>query len=159
VWDAGTWGHPGAHLDLGTNGTATFTDSGGTYRALGSAHIPDHLSYVNTSISSETKLYPGQRLETANRRYHLLLQEDGNLVLFSPNRAIWTSQTNGKPIAFLAIQSDGNLVLYTNSITQAWTTRTAGWGPSKLVLQSDGNLILFSSSGLPTWASNTAGVL
>jgi hypothetical protein len=41
------------------------------------------------------------------------MQADGNLVLYVGNgRAVWASNTNGHPGAFLRCQDDGNLVIY-----------------------------------------------
>jgi hypothetical protein len=42
----------------------------------------------------------------------LVMQNDGNLVLYSNSGPIWSSKTIGNTGAFLNVQDDGNLVIY-----------------------------------------------
>ncbi|MEU7799048.1 trypsin-like serine protease [Micromonospora arborensis] len=93
-------------------------------------------------------------LASANDHFSLLLQADGNLVLYVGGLPIWaTGTTNG---ARLANQSDGNVVLYGADGTAVWSTGTFGNGPSTLRLQNDGNLVLYRNSDLaPVWSSGT----
>lgn len=64
--------------------------------------------------------------------FHLILQADGNLVLYNPpiagmnERAVWASGTNAKDLEDLELvmQNDGQLVLYANNGTQIWTTKS-----------------------------------
>jgi|GEM_PF-829130 len=119
--------------------------------------VPDHLSRVSKQLYPTNNLFVGQSLDTADRKYHLRLQSDGNLVLYSPTGAIWQSGTVGKAAAFLAMQGDGNLVLYDATGKALWTSGTSGRGTSSLVIQQDGNLVLYNSNGGPTWSTNTPG--
>jgi hypothetical protein len=86
--------------------------------------------------------------------FRLVLQGDGNLVLYKGGTALWSTRTNGSGAARLVLQGDGNLVLYKGG-TALWSTRTNGSGAARLVLQGDGNLVLYSSKGTPTWSSRT----
>ncbi|RSS83830.1 hypothetical protein [Streptomyces sp. WAC06614] len=70
------------------------------------------------------QIYPGQRLEASNRlvdkvsRTELVMQADGNLVLYALgnpggyNLPLWYSGTYGNPGAYATFQEDGNFVVY-----------------------------------------------
>lgn len=161
LWNSGTFNHPGAHLELQTDGNLVIYDAAGAGGAAlwstGTVQNPNHLAYVNLDLQPSRKLYAGQMLQTANRKYKVVLQSDGNLVIYSPNRAIWASGTVGSGAAFLVMQPDGNLVLYNNSSKAVWNSGTSGRGLSYLIMQSDGNLVVYNGSGRATWNSNTGG--
>ncbi len=74
-------------------------------------------------LYSGQSLSPGQSLVSSNGRYRLVLQGDGNLVIYTAGRAIWHTHTYGTSANKLAMQSDGNLVLYRYS-TPKWHTHT-----------------------------------
>jgi hypothetical protein len=130
----------------------------------GDRWITENLSTVSiqtvarppVELSVNQSLEPGQSLVSSNERYRLILQGDGNLVLYSPTRAIWSSGTVGTGAAKLIMQTDGNLVLYRANWTPVWSTNSGGQG-SKLVLQTDGNLVVYNSSWRPTWNTATSG--
>ena len=159
IWSSVTSG-PGARLTTQTDGNLViYNQSNVPLWGANTTHNPDHLGYVN-SVMFTARLYPNQRLETADRRFRLILQPDGNLVLYSPNRAIWSSVTAGKSVAYLASQPDGNLVLYDTNNQPVWHAGSNGNGYSYLAIQPDGNLVLYQGgSNRPTWHSNTAGIL
>ena len=59
-------------------------------------------------------------------RYQLILQRDGNLVLYDPSagqKALWASGTAGHPNSYLRVQDDGNLAIYQPS-DPIWATNT-----------------------------------
>ena len=109
-------------------------------------------------VTVSQQLNVGDGIRSADGRYILVMQSDGNLVLYSPSRAVWASNTNGTGANTLIMQSDGNLVLYSPSRGAVWASNTAGSGGNVIVMQSDGNLVLYSPSRAP-WASNTSGKL
>jgi hypothetical protein len=119
-------------------------------------HYPEYSRYATTTLSIG-RLYKGQAIETANRKYRLILQTDGNLVLYdNNNRALWASWTDGKKVSFLAMQPDGNLVLYDNEQMPIWSTHTSGKSTSaRLIVQPDGNLVLYSGAMTPLWNTQT----
>ncbi len=56
----------------------------------------------------------------------LIMQHDGNLVMYLNRHASWSSNTAGNPGAFLVIQDDGNAVIYSkNGKTPLWSTNSA----------------------------------
>jgi peptidoglycan/xylan/chitin deacetylase (PgdA/CDA1 family) len=122
-------------------------------------------SVLGASTQVSDRLIPGQQLSVGQSlysrdgRYRLVLQGDGNLVIYSPrNRAIWSTKTNGKGGNRLVLQTDGNLVLYAGN-KPLWSSKTSRKAVSSLVMQSDGNLVLYDTHSRPLWASHTSGRL
>ena len=72
-------------------------------------------------------IYPGQSLGvgqvvwSCDGRYYLIMQGDGNLVLYYNNapygcsQALWQSHTSGTDAVIAIMQGDGNFVLYNAS--------------------------------------------
>ena len=93
-----------------------------------------------------------------NNKANLLMQDDGNVVLYSPNGPKWASNTNGKGVApyRLVMQDDGNLVAYDSKNAPLWASNTnnKGTGPFRAVMQDDGNFVVYAGNQ-PTWASDT----
>jgi len=157
IWATNTYNHPGAHLVLQSDGNLVLYDANNS--ALWATYAlsnPDHLSRVN-KILSNARMYTDQPLQTANRAYKLVLQGDGNLVLYSTKRALWSSSTVGSGAIQLAMQSDGNLVLYTRDGRAVWNTGTYRSGQSQLLVQPDGNLVVYNAAGQATWSTRTNG--
>ncbi len=99
-------------------------------------------------------IVPVQQLTALDGRSSLVLQADGNLVLYFGSTPLWSSNTPAGQSMFLAMQGDGNLVLYSPSLVPVWfqVTSTAG---ARLVLQNDCNLVLFNGS-TPLWTTGTS---
>jgi hypothetical protein len=94
-------------------------------------------------------------LSSADGRYRLWLQGDGNIVLYGPSgRALWAN--NRLTTDMLIMQGDGNLVGYSNAGGSTWASNTTGSGGNRLVVQNDGNLVIYSATRA-VWATNTAG--
>lgn len=90
-------------------------------------------------------------------RYSLVMQGDGNLVLYRAGVALWNTQTVGRGGAALVMQNDGNLVMYQNGTGKAvWNTGTAGHAGATLAVQDDGNVVLYDG-GKALWSTGTAG--
>jgi subtilisin family serine protease len=112
--------------------------------------------------TSPNYLAPNQGLSlnssivSPNGQYRLIMQGDGNLVLYSPNRAIWWTGTQNTGASLFVIQGDGNMVIYSPS-RAVWASYTQNRGAKTLFLQDDGNLVLYDASFRPIWNSNTAG--
>jgi hypothetical protein len=110
-------------------------------------------------------LYGGEQLlqnefiKSPNGIYTLIMQGDGNLVLYKyGTTALWHTNTWGKPwITKCIMQTDGHLVLYDDSWNYYWYSGTAGYNGAYLVMQDDGNLVIYQN-GIARWASNTAGL-
>ena len=100
------------------------------------------------------KLEVGQSLTSLNGAYKLTLQDDGNLVLYSGDDAVWSTGTNGKNVV--------SAPRFRRTATSSSTRRTIPCGPVRpraprtfrLILQNDRNLVLYGFDG-PAWSSNT----
>lgn len=152
----------------GTNGTGAnklfLKDDGNLYVHANSAQIyatdfkvsPSAITNRGAQLPSGGRLDGGDYLRSTGDRYTLVMQDDGNLVVYTAgSNALWNSRTFGNPGAYAAMQADGNLVVYSAAGKALWGA--AGKGPSNLVMQSDGNLVVYNSSGRPTWNSGTDG--
>jgi len=118
---------------------------------------------IRSSARPPTELLPNQTLEanqsllSSDERYQLVMQADGNLVLYSPSKATWSSGTNGKGGTRAVMQADGNLVIYRSDWTAIWSSNTQANGASKLIVQLDGNLVIYTNTWKATWSSGTNG--
>lgn len=108
------------------------------------------------------RLTPGMRLRTddfllsSDGRFQLIMQGDGNLVLYqlAPRRVLWATNTGGAG-NWAILQTDGNLVVYTAAGAARWGSATDRKPVRDLVMQSDGNLVIYQTDGRAIWASNT----
>ncbi|MRX47389.1 hypothetical protein [Pedobacter puniceum] len=140
------------------------------YYGTGPVSAPSHYSTCSNSIlrfagssfnngyNIRTELNTNETLYSPNGVYRLVMQGDGNLVLYnSANSAIWRSgSVSGAGNYSFRCQSDGNLVIYKNPIsvyspgTPIWnaSTNPTGLFPGQpqqalLILQDDGNLVFY----------------
>jgi DNA-binding beta-propeller fold protein YncE len=106
----------------------------------------------------------GGKFTSSDGRWSLIMQFDGNLVLYSSsNAAVWDTKTfsRGTGPFRLAVQEDGNLVVYqkgTCSPSDAlWASHTSGrgQGPYELVLQNDRNVVLYDARRAVIWSTDT----
>jgi len=115
------------------------------------------------AIGTRDRLLPGQelkageRLTSQNGAYVVVMQTDGNLVLYrNGGGAIWDSGTARSGAARAAMQTDGNFVLYTAQGRPVWDTKTAGRRGAFLAVQNDGNVVAYVGRS-PVWTADTAG--
>lgn len=91
-------------------------------------------------------------------RFQLVMQGDGNLVIYGPSGPLWGSGTDGSGSNNTAVmQGDGNLVIYTQVGTPIWSSGTWGHPCSVISMQTDGNLVIYDLTARSLWASNTGG--
>jgi surface antigen len=160
VWFTATGGTGAAHLSLQTDGNlVTYNNSSGspTWWTGTGGHAAT-TDYGSDTLSAAQQLNPQQYLRSSDKRYGLLLQSDGNLVVYGPGyHVLWSSGTGGSGATRLVMQTDGNLVLY-NANTPVWFTATGGTGAAHLSLQTDGNLVVYNdASSAVEWQSGTSG--
>jgi hypothetical protein len=102
-------------------------------------------------------LHPGWSIYSPSEQLELIMQTDGNLVLYDgAGKALWASGTDHHPGAFATMQTDGNLVVYPPSGHALWASDTDHHAGAFLSLQSDGNLVVYQGS-TALWASKTNG--
>ena len=123
----------------------------------GGAHPPAASARDSTLPAGQT-LMPGERIESPNKRFRLVMQGDGNLVLYRDGRhAIWASDTSGAAGSRAVMQSDGNLVVV-NGAMPRWSARTQGFDGAALAVQDDGNLVVYHAGrAIWTWAAGYVG--
>ncbi len=97
-------------------------------------------------LRSGSRLDHPQTLSSGTGQYVAAMQSDGNFVVYGDGRALWSSGTGGNPRARLVLQDDGNLVLYAVGGQALWNSRTAGHSSPSLQLQNDGALVVSSGS-------------
>ena len=84
----------------------------------------------------------------------LEMQEDGNLVLYNRNIALWSTGTSGS-LNQLVMRPDGNLVVFDNMNKQVcWEAGTRGEG-NYMVLGDDANLAVYDENGNELWSSRS----
>ncbi|MCA9342905.1 CHAP domain-containing protein [Candidatus Saccharibacteria bacterium] len=123
--------------------------------------VPNQLTYKGSDslLSNQSTLWPNQFIRSKDGRYSLVMQSDGNLVLYAPgHHPIWHSHTYGSPGARFVVQGDGNIVVYSKYNQPLWSVRPQS-NSARLVMQSDGNLVQYSTNGLPLWHTQTFGKL
>jgi nucleoid-associated protein YgaU len=108
---------------------------------------------MGDTLQKGEKLEVGQSLTSNNGAYRLVLQDDGNLVLYAGEQSVWATATDGQDVKRAEVQEDGNFVLYTPD-KPVWASQTAGADNVRLVLQDDRNLVLYSGDDAK-WSSET----
>lgn len=100
-----------------------------------------------------------RKLRSPNGQYELIMQADGNLVLYDQGVAFWATGTVGSGATRATMQNDGNLVLYDDNNNAVWATNSNRESPFLpgpiLKLQDDRNLVIYHSNADPLWSSNT----
>lgn len=152
------WRSRALHVTWGTGGTTagatgpiapgqTVSGSGGPVISTGDGP-PKPVAPASTLSPGQT-LQPGSFLVSADGRYELIMQADGNLVLYQGSTPLWSSGTAGDDGAALTMQTDGNLVIYQNGVMK-WNSQTAGFPGASLQVQNDSNLVMYAD-GHPIW--------
>jgi len=96
-------------------------------------------------------LFTNQMLTSINGEYVLILQTDGNMVLYAKVHhedgsvildPAWATETIGENAWYAVMQEDGNFVLHDWAGVALWQSYTDGKPGSFLQLQDDGNLVI-----------------
>lgn len=114
------------------------------------------------SLAAGSKLMEGQRLVSANQKYYLTVQPDGNLCIYtSSNTFVWCNMVTKGNGSYLSMQADGNLVVYDNKNKAGWYSMTqayfdpkyssSDWKPVRAVLEDNGTLSLYTAANKKVW--------
>ncbi|WP_105167788.1 phosphatidylinositol-specific phospholipase C domain-containing protein [Pseudoalteromonas sp. T1lg23B] len=100
-----------------------------------------------------------EQLVSSDGRHRLVMQGDGNLVIYSNDQPIWATNTHGSTAvrAYLTnvmFNTGGNLMLLDAEDQMVWKTNSLGTN-TRLIMQNDGNLVIYSDDNTPIWSSNT----
>jgi len=99
---------------------------------------------MSNTLGPGKQLLINQSLISGDGMFKLILQSDGNLVLYqSGNIARWHTHTNGSSVSRAIMQTDGNFVIYSPSNKVVWHTNTYGHPGAYLTLQNDGNIVIY----------------
>ncbi len=104
-------------------------------------------------------LRAGQELKSDNGQFTLVMQNDGNLVLYTPTGPVWDTGTWRLQPALrpnrLDFQNDGNIVLYNSVNYVGWSPNIHGKGGDRLVVQDDRNVVVYAPDGRAVWHTDT----
>ncbi|MBL7781961.1 MAG: hypothetical protein JNM22_12140 [Saprospiraceae bacterium] len=126
------------------------------------------LMFVVCIINAQDKLIrgqnllPGQSLTSANGKYKLIYQTDGNLVIYRnrDNFPLWSTKTHNQPAGRCSMQQDGNLVIYKPDGSPIWAS-IKNWNtpdPCRgdfLIMQDDANAVIYDNNHTSMWSSGT----
>ncbi|MFV0461047.1 MAG: hypothetical protein ACK5MT_20030 [Actinomycetales bacterium] len=164
VWSTGTVG-TGHHAVMQDDRNLVVYDAAGT-AVWASGTVCDAQWNYSTLLGEPgpRALEPGHFMQSADRRFRLIQQTDGNLVLYSPTGPVWSTGTYGHADLSLVLEDDGALHVLGLDARPMWDARTGtAYGDGyRLVLQNDGNLVLYRATNygrnfVPVWSSGTAG--
>lgn len=110
-------------------------------------------SVVNNNVM--LTLQVNEFIQSPDGRFKLVMQGDGNLVLYFGSQALWVAPGTWGTTNRAAFQNDGNFVVYGPS-GALWSAGLQSPG-GELFLQNDGNLVIYSINGTPVWATGTGG--
>jgi len=101
-------------------------------------------------LPAGTLLMPNQSVYSANGKYRVVMQGDGNFVMYRSDGVVRFA--SNKAGTYVAMQTDGNLVEYLNGATPVWWTSTQNHPGAYLAVQDDGNLVIYAANGVtPLW--------
>lgn len=131
--------------------TTTAANSKSTTKAI-TTPKPIDFSKGDTLLQ-EQELLSGVGLMSKNKKYTLVLQHDGNLVIYELKKAIWHSKTFGNEFklkfekvgSLNLIDTNGNVKWYLDPVTSI----TGG----KLIMKDDGDLVMYDKSDNEIWSS------
>lgn len=150
LWASGTYGNPGATLAVQDDGNVVI------YRTSGVPIWATNTVQNQSILVRGQSIWPGQNVRSANGRYQLAYQTDGNLVIYNAShQPLWATGTLGRGVGRAVMQDDGNLVIYNASGQPLWASGTHGNPGSFLAVQDDGNVVIYRANNTPIWASNT----
>jgi hypothetical protein len=115
--------------------------------------IAQSICVGSITLTSGQTLKVNERLVSSNGQYTLILQTDGNLVIYclASGKPMWASNTYGKGAADLTLQPDGNLVIHNTNGTVIWKTATKD--STLLIMGDNGKLNLYTPNGTVVWSS------
>ena len=109
------------------------------------------------TLAAGARIYPGQAVQSLDRRFALTYQTDGNLVLYGPGGVPrWSTQAFSSP-GYVEMQVDGNFVVYASNGTPVWASGTSGARDARLVVHNDGEVNIRTSQGIVVWQTGTGG--
>jgi subtilisin family serine protease len=108
---------------------------------------------VTDTLARGERLDAGQSKSSNDRRYKLVMQTDGNLVLYATatGQPLWHTRSNGSGATHATLQTDGNFVVYTAAGVPVWHSRSDRTTADRLMVQNDSNVVLYGPQGQYFW--------
>ena len=108
-------------------------------------------------LHADETLNVDDTLTSTDGRFFLVMQADGNLVLYKHGQAgaKWASGSNGNVPCQAIMQGDGNFVLYDKDHGVVWASDSDGFPGAFVAVQSDGNMVVYSPLHQVLFASDT----
>ncbi|MCZ8518385.1 MULTISPECIES: hypothetical protein [Paenibacillus] len=143
--------------------------------------LNDPVYYSKNALSIGGTLEAGQSLKSNNGTFSLVMQRDGNLVLYkNGGTPIWSVKTDKLMFPANTLKVGPQIVVsYTSSFynSLSWFSDNYKWSIASgrypegteyygqvMIVQDDGNVVLYNTKGTtdqsvwyPVWASDTAG--
>jgi hypothetical protein len=111
---------------------------------------------MSDKLNANEDLISTGSLTSQDGRFTLVMQGDGNLVLYRHGgNARWATNTDGRIVSRAIMQGDGNFVMYGPGGAYIWDTATDGHPGAYMTIQNDGNVVIYETNGNPIWATNT----
>jgi hypothetical protein len=124
------------------------------FLAMAPASAADGIVPGGTILGADTARF------SANNRFGLWMQGDGNLVLYAYGSSgsgaatpVWASGTQGTDNRAV-MQGDGNLVVYSRYGQPLWDSHTWGSDGAFLKVQDDGKLVIYRPDLSVPWQSS-----
>lgn len=156
MWQSRTPGTSNVYATLQNDGNFVLYSGSRAVWHTKTGGKPQYSYFGSSQLKSGQQMGLNKYLRSGNGKYVLLLQSDGNLVLYSAGyHVLWNSKTSSRGVDRLVMQGDGNLVLYDGS-TARWNSKTNGTDANNLILQNDGNLVLYADFSAK-WHTKTSG--
>jgi hypothetical protein len=149
-WNSGTFGNQDDRLVIQDDGNLVLYGADGTplwFSGWDRGAVQD-------TLLAKQELTVGQSLVSRNGQYQVLMQADGNLVVYGPGRkALWHIGVFNRGGNRLRLQADGNAVVYQFNWLVNFDARTWGHANVRMVMQDDGNLVVYAANGRALWSS------
>lgn len=145
-------------ITSGSNGTFSAVTGYDLVTGIGSPIGPGliaELACPTTFLEPGSALFSNQRKTSCDGRFYLLLQTDGNLVLYEGTTPLWAAGTQGTSPGQAIMQTDGNFVIYNSAGVPLWSSGTQSNPGASLAIQDDGNLVIYTTGRGGIWSSNT----
>jgi len=108
---------------------------------------------TNSTLSANKVMRTNDMLVSNNGKYRMIVQSDGNVVVYLGKKPVYSTGTFGHGKTHLLLGPKGNLVIRNAKGKDIWASKTKGKGVSKLVLSDKGTLILYTPKNRVIWTS------
>ena len=163
-WSSRTHGNPGAFFVVQNDGNMVVYSAAGRplwasgYQCDFTYTVESRELWKGNGLDDPLSMRPGDVIHSPNGSKRLVLQRDGNLVVYRGTTPLWSTRTHNNPGAFLVSQFDGNFVLYSAAGKPLWNTGSrwvngsSGNEGYQLMIQNDGNLVNYHWNNVDTTA-------